>query len=59
MALGIPGDKQKATMDQLQTNPTLPYQNSKSKVVLHHEGISDLKNLAVIILCIFPFNSLG
>lgn len=58
MAPGISGDKQKATINQLQDNPTLAYQNNKSKVILHTEGISDLKNLSVI-PCIFPFNPLG
>lgn len=58
MAPGISGDKQKATMDQLQDNPTLAYQNNKSKVKLRTEGISDLENLSAI-PCIFLFNPLG
>ena len=49
MGAGVPRDKSKATMDQFQTNPTLSYQNSELKVVLHHDGISDLKNIRMII----------
>lgn len=43
-------------MDQLPANPTLPYQNSKSKVI--SGGISDVNILGVIIPWILPFNSL-
>lgn len=54
MAPAIFGDKHKATTGQLQANPTLSYQNSKSKVVTPR-GISDLNILGVIIPSILVF----
>lgn len=53
MAPGIPADKQKATMGQLPAKPILPYQNSKSKVILYLWGsfrceISGLINSLII-----------